>query len=159
MITQTAEYGLRAAVFLAQHVGTPKTNVEIASATRIPAGYLAKLLQAMGRHGLVEGRRGLGGGFQLARDPDSITVLDVFAAVDSPLQRIEKCPLGLKTHRELCPVHRLVDDALATVERALGQATLGELVRSTASVPPLCEVQDCPRLTRGTPSPPRRPRP
>lgn len=157
MITQTAEYGLRAAVFLARHRGTPKTNAEIAQATLIPAGYLAKLLQAMGRHGLVEGRRGLGGGFQLARDPDTVTILEVFAAVDSPLQRIERCPLGLKSHTELCPVHRLVDDALAEVEKAFRSANLGELLRSTASVPPLCEVEECPRLAKPR-TPPARPR-
>lgn len=158
MISQTAEYGLRAAVYLARHRGSPKTNTEIAEATRIPAGYLAKLLQAMGRHGLVEGRRGLGGGFQLARDPDTVTILEVFAAVDSPLQRIEKCPLGLRTHKELCPVHRLVDEALAHVERAFAAANLGELLRSTESVPPLCEVEECPRVAKGRSTQPASPR-
>ena len=141
MISTTAEYGLRAAVYLAMHHGTPKTTAEIAEATMVPAGYLAKVLQAMGRHHLVGSQRGLGGGFHLTRPPQEITVLDVLAAVDSPIQRITRCPLGLKSHMKLCPVHRLVDDAIRTVEEAFAQATLFSLLQSTrGSVKPLCEV-------------------
>jgi len=140
MISTTAEYGLRAAVYLAQHYGAPKTTAEIAEATLVPAGYLAKVLQAMGRHELVESQRGLGGGFHLTRTPDEVTVLDVLAAVDSPIQRITKCPLGLKPHVKLCPVHKLVDEAIGSVEAAFRSATLESLLQSTRGSKPLCEV-------------------
>jgi len=140
MISQTAEYGLRAAVFLAQHHGSPKTTAEIAEATLVPAGYLAKVMQSMVRHNLVGSQRGLGGGFHLLRDPDDISVLDVLRSVDSPLQRLEKCPLGLKSHVKLCPVHKLVDDAISHVEEAFRSASLGSLLRSTRGVKPLCEA-------------------
>ena len=45
MITQTAEYALRAIVFLADQQGAPKTTQQIAEATQVPAGYLAKVMQ------------------------------------------------------------------------------------------------------------------
>lgn len=140
MISQTAEYGLRAAVYLAQHHGSPKTTAEIAQATMVPAGYLAKVMQAMVRHDLVGSQRGFGGGFHLLRDPDEISVLDVLNAVDAPLQRLTKCPLGLKSHVKLCPVHKLVDDAISHVESAFRSATLGALLRSTKGSKPLCEA-------------------
>jgi len=127
MITATGEYALRAAVFLAQHHPNPQISAVVASATQIPSGYLSKILQGMVKNGLVHSQRGLGGGFTLARGPHSISVLDVLNAAGSPIQRIERCPLGLSTHTKLCPVHKLVDDGLKAIEDAFASANIGEL--------------------------------
>lgn len=53
MISQTAEYALRAIVFLADQRGTPRTTAQIAEVTQIPAGYLAKVMQSLSRVKLV----------------------------------------------------------------------------------------------------------
>ncbi|NUQ01687.1 MAG: Rrf2 family transcriptional regulator, partial [Armatimonadetes bacterium] len=94
MISQTAEYALRAIVCLAAQPEGRLTTPQIAGATRVPAGYLSKVLQLLGRAGLVRSQRGLGGGFVLARPAELISVLDVVNAVD-PIQRITGCPLEL----------------------------------------------------------------
>ena len=65
MISQTAEYALRAIVYLAGQE-LPQTTQQIAATTRVPAGYLSKVLQALARGGLVHSQRGLHGGFTLA---------------------------------------------------------------------------------------------
>jgi len=138
MISQTAEYALRAIVFLADQ-GQPQTNREIASATRVPAGYLSKVLQSLSRAKLVKSQRGLHGGFTLARSPSGLTVWEVIQAVD-PLQRIRSCPLGLKTHGvNLCPMHRRLDDAMAMVEKAFRGSTVAELLAEPTTSKPLCE--------------------
>ncbi|MGH7140821.1 MAG: RrF2 family transcriptional regulator, partial [Pirellulales bacterium] len=93
MISQTAEYALRAIVYLADQSETPQTTQQIAEVTRVPAGYLAKVMQGLSRAGLVRAQRGLHGGFTLAVSAKKLTVLDVVRAVD-PLRRIEHCPLG-----------------------------------------------------------------
>lgn len=140
LFSQTAEYALRAAVHLAASHGQPQTNQQIAEATRVPAGYLSKVLQSLGRAGLVRAQRGIGGGFTLSREPAEVTVLDVVNAVD-PVQRIVTCPLGLKSHgKNLCPLHRKLDDALATVEAAFGSTTLAEVLASPGQRRPLCDV-------------------
>ena len=79
---------------LGSNPGNPRTTQQIAEETRVPSGYLSKVLQALGRAGLVEGQRGLYGGFVLSRSLDELTILDVINAVD-PLKRINRCPLGL----------------------------------------------------------------
>ncbi|MBI5864055.1 MAG: transcriptional regulator, partial [Planctomycetes bacterium] len=57
-----------------------------------------------------------------------ISVLDVVNAVDA-LERIRDCPLGIKSHEgTLCNLHRALDDAIATIERAFGSAMLGDLI-------------------------------
>ena len=142
MISATAEYALRAVVFLAQTPELPRTAQEISEGTKVPVGYLSKILQALVRKELITSQRGLGGGFTLCKDIGEITVYDVFAAVDGAPERIRACPLGLKGHVSLCPVHKLVDDALGKIEDAFRSATIKQLARSTRGSKPLCEVND-----------------
>ena len=141
MFSQTAEYALRAVVYLASQGGAAQTTQQIAEATRVPAGYLAKVMQGLSRAGLVYSQRGLHGGFTLARPADELTVLDVLEAVD-PIRRIRTCPLGIKGHLNLCPLHRRLDQAMALVEKALRQSTIAELLaepeRARGIPIPLC---------------------
>ena len=141
MISQTAEYALRAVVFLGSQEGRPATTQRIAADTKVPAGYLAKVLQALGRAGLVDAQRGLHGGYALARPLDELTVLEVVNAVD-PLQRIHHCPLGLAAHREnLCSLHRRLDEGIALIESLFEQTTVGQLLAEGGTSPnPLCAV-------------------
>jgi Rrf2 family nitric oxide-sensitive transcriptional repressor len=87
---------------------------------------------------LVHSRPGPGGGYALTRSPEAITILDVVNAV-APLERIRHCPLGLPSHTSLCPLHRELDRAYATTEAALARVTIGELLRSTSPIVPLCD--------------------
>ena len=138
MISQTAEYALRAIVFLAGQ-DEPQTTQQIAEVTRVPAGYLSKVLQNLAREGLVHSQRGLHGGFTLTKPPKRLTVWEVIDAVD-PIQRIRSCPLGLKSHgANLCPMHRRLDDAMADVEKAFRRSTVAELLADPNPSKPLCE--------------------
>jgi Rrf2 family nitric oxide-sensitive transcriptional repressor len=132
MISQTAEYALRAVVYLAREQSEGCTTRALANATRVPAGYLSKVIQSLVRAGLVVSQRGLGGGFRLARPATELTAWDVLEAVD-PLRRINGCPLGLEAHRQqLCPLHRRLDDAMELVERSFRETSVQELI----DVPP-----------------------
>jgi Rrf2 family protein len=145
MFSQTAEYALRAVVYLASQQGTPRTTQEIAKATQVKIAYLSKVMQNLGRNGLVQSQRGLHGGFTLSRPADELTVLDILMAVD-PIQRIKSCPLGIKGHINLCPLHRRLDQAMKLVEDALRKSTLAELLaepeRSRGIPIPLCSWPD-----------------
>ncbi|MFP4143766.1 MAG: RrF2 family transcriptional regulator [Phycisphaeraceae bacterium] len=137
MISQTAEYALRAVICLASEPEEPHTTQAIAKRAQIPQGYLSKVLQALGRAGIVKSQRGLHGGFTLLRDPAEMTALDVVNAVD-PIPRLTGCPLGLKAHSEkLCPLHQRLDDAMASVEAALGGATISEMIATGSESGPL----------------------
>lgn len=138
MLSQTTEYALRAAVFLAGDGGGPRTAAAIAEAASVPAGYLAKVLHRLARAGVVSSQRGVGGGFALRRDPEEVSVLEVVQAVD-PIRRIRSCPLGLPEHRRaLCALHRKLDDAYATIEASFRDTTLAQLAtqRPRSADPP-----------------------
>lgn len=74
MFSQTAEYALRATVALAQDPDQPLTTAELARRTKVPQGYLSKVLQMLTREGLVRAIRGLHGGYQLSRPAIQITI-------------------------------------------------------------------------------------
>ncbi len=138
MISQTAEYALRAIVFMSQHNDTAHVVDKMAQATHIPSKYLSKVMQNLGRAGLVASQRGLGGGFSLARPATAITVYDVVQAVD-PIKRIVQCPLKLAGHgANLCPLHRRLDDAMATLEKTFRSTSVQDLLDEPTRSKPLC---------------------
>lgn len=102
---------------------------DLAQRVDAPRNYLGKLLQALAGAGLLESRKGLGGGFRLARDPASITALDVLDPFESSVRwtgcflGLAECPLDAP-----CAAHdgwdRLREDYLTL----LGGTTLQDFV-------------------------------
>ncbi len=138
MISLTAEYALRAVVWIAGRPDTAVGTRNIAEATQVPVGYMSKVLQVLARTDLVRSRPGRSGGFVLGHNPEAISVLDIVQAVD-PIRRIDRCPLGHRQHNgKLCPLHRRLDQAVAMVERAFAESTIGELVAEAARQDVLC---------------------
>lgn len=138
MISQTAEYALRAIVHLANSAGAAQTAQQIATGTKVPLPYLSKVLQGLARAGLIHSQRGLHGGFSLLKGAEAITVYEVVQAVD-PVLRITTCPLGIATHgTHLCPLHRRLDDAIALVEKSFRDSTIADLINEPSSSRPLC---------------------
>lgn len=146
LISQTAEYALRAIVHLASRARNSngersQTAPQIAAATQVPAGYLSKVLQQLTRVDLIVSQRGIGGGFQLSCAPERITIYDVVYAVDG-VPRIRSCPLGIAEHEQLCPLHRKLDAAMAQVEEVFKNTTIADLLESNPdSKVALCQIQ------------------
>ncbi len=154
MLSNTAEYALRAMVYLAAFGDRARTADEMAEKTQVPRGYLSKVMRDLRRARLVEAQRGPNGGFVLSRSADAISVLDVVNAVD-PIKRITSCPLGLKAHsKQLCPMHRKLDDAFRVVEESFSSTMISELCESNGSK---AQCTFPPMTVRGKPLTPRRP--
>jgi len=143
MFSQTIEYALRAVVCLAHH-GEAMTAPQVAAVTKLPSGYLSKVLQSLVRAGLLSSQRGLHGGFTLARAAEELSILEVINAVD-PIRRIRRCPVGLASHQEkLCPLHQRLDDAIAQIESAFAASTVRDLLTDPSESRPLNLVRRCP---------------
>jgi Rrf2 family protein len=142
MFSQTAEYALRAVVWLASHDSGVHSTPTIAAATRVPRGYLSKVVQALTRAGIVASHAGRRGGIRLARPARELSVFDVIQAVD-PISRIGSCPLGIETHDvQLCPLHRRLDDAIAAVGSALAATTIADLLAEAPASRPFCRERE-----------------
>ena len=83
-VTAKAEYALRAATVLAAAPAGPVKSESIAAAEDIPLRFLPNILAALTRAGILSSLRGADGGYELTRDPESITVADVIRAVEGP---------------------------------------------------------------------------
>jgi Rrf2 family transcriptional regulator, nitric oxide-sensitive transcriptional repressor len=139
MLSMTAEYALRAVACLSAPPQLPLSADLLAERTKVPRRYLTRVLQDLARAGLVHSRPGPGGGYELAKESAEVTILDVVNAV-SPLERIRACPLGLKSHIKLCPLHAELDRAYAATEAAFAGVTIKELLQSTNPSVPLCDT-------------------
>jgi Rrf2 family protein len=138
-ISQSAEYALRAVIWLAANPEA-RSTAAVARGTRVPAGYLSKILQLLARRGIVASWPGRLRGFALTRTPGAMTVLDVVNAVD-PVRRIHTCPLGIAAHgTNLCPLHRSLDQVAESAERAFDQTTIAQLLGGEAVPGSLCNV-------------------
>lgn len=107
LLSQTAEYALRATTWLAVcPPGTALRSSDLSRATGIPDHYLSKILRRLVIAGLLSSRRGQGGGFELARPPDEIRLLDVLHAVDPSIER-GRCAFGWGAcdAKAPCPLH------------------------------------------------------
>ncbi len=78
----------------------------VASVIGAPANYLGKLLQGLSRTGLVESRKGAGGGFRLARSPDRISLYEVVEPIDR-VSRYSGCFMGNEvcSDEQPCALH------------------------------------------------------
>lgn len=150
MLSQTSEYALRAIIHLAaQGPDAAATSDTIARHTKVPRGYLSKILRDLVIAGIVHSQRGPTGGFTLARTPDKVSILDVINAVD-PLKRITKCPLGNPAHLNLCPLHRRLDDAFAMIEREFKRTSIAETLETNVRAGAACRTLMMPTV-RGKP--------
>jgi Rrf2 family nitric oxide-sensitive transcriptional repressor len=142
MLSQTVEYALRAMASLAFHPDELVATPELAEMTKVPSNYLAKVLQTLAGADLIIGRRGVGGGYRLAKPANEIMLLDVVAAVN-PVERITECPLGLENHSShLCSLHRRVDQAAAAVIEIFGTTSLADVVEGQDGPElPLCDAR------------------
>jgi Rrf2 family protein len=101
MLNQTAEYALRAVVTIAEQPdGQPIGAGTLAGNLGIPQNYLSKTLHQLARAGILESSRGKFGGFQLARPPGRISLLDIVTQFDEVAGR-QSCLMG----RAVCSDH------------------------------------------------------
>ena len=85
-VSTRGDYACRALLSLAMHAdGTPTSVRDIADRTALPQPYLEQILLALKGAGLVRSKRGVGGGYVLARPADEITLAQIVSAVDGPI--------------------------------------------------------------------------
>ena len=128
-VSTRGDYAARALLSLALHGEERPTSVkEIAERTTLPQPYLEQILLAVKGAGLVRSKRGVGGGYVLARSPESITLADIIAAVEGP------AAMPAEDH-DHCEGHCVLQEVWVELDeesrKVLARATLADLVRRT----------------------------
>ena len=84
-LSKKVDYALIALKDLASSSSGTSSAREIAARYDIPVELLAKVLQRLARHGLLESHQGTRGGYRLSRPASRISVADVIEAIDGPV--------------------------------------------------------------------------
>jgi Rrf2 family protein len=134
LFSKPCEYAIRALTSLVNAGDAAVGAREIALAEDIPLPVLGKILQGLVRKGLLDSRRGPGGGFRLARRPELILLRDIVAAVDG-LDHFMNCVLGLPQCSEEtpCPLHNSWKDLRARIFEDMDSTTLAQMAQAAAS--------------------------
>lgn len=89
MLTKKSKYGLKAVLFLAESAGRgPVLVSELAEREGLPKKFLEAILLELKRHGILQSKKGKGGGYFLSREPDQVTLGQVIRVLDGPLALI-----------------------------------------------------------------------
>lgn len=132
-ISTKGEYGLRALVDLAQHVGEgPIPSATIAARQQIPENYLSQLLLTMRKAGLIKSVRGPQGGHLLARPAPTINLGEVLTALEGPMLPMECVEPGFTDccMLEMCTIREVWRDLKAATDDVLYSTTLADLLHS-----------------------------
>jgi Rrf2 family protein len=156
VLSHTAEYAVRAVLYLAQagRGATPVTD--LSRALGIPANYLAKTLSRLARAGILASTRGKHGGFTLAKPATRVTVEAVVAPFD-PVGR-RHCLLGNRvcSDRTACEAHESwapVSDRMADFFRTTTIADILDRHERAALVPDRSDDARAAASARGAASP------
>lgn len=137
-LTKRGDYAVRAMLALARGSGNGLLSARrIADAMVIPVRFLPQVLADLQRADLVEAAPGRAGGYRLARDARSITLLDVIEAVEGDVRR-ESCalrggPCGLI---DTCEVHDVLFAGQEALRDTFAACTLAGLAAPTWKSPP-----------------------
>jgi Rrf2 family protein len=86
MLSKKSKYGLKALLVLAEESGRgPVLISELADRQRLPRKFLEAILLELKRHGILQSKKGKGGGYFLRHDPTEITLGQVIRVLEGPL--------------------------------------------------------------------------
>lgn len=135
MLSMKAKYGLKAMTVLAREYGQgPVLITEIATAERIPKKFLELILLELKRKGILQSKKGKGGGYSLQKAPAEISVGELIRALDGPLallpcvsqsayQRCEEC-----IDESTCGIRNIMKEVRDATSHILDSTTLEDLL-------------------------------
>jgi Rrf2 family protein len=135
MISNKAKYGLHALMHLNEKYNQgPILIADLAQEERIPKKFLELILLELKNHGILQSKKGKGGGYQLARHPSEITLGQVIRILDGPLAPVscvsqiayKPCKECKDEHR--CGIRLVMKDVREAVANILDKTSLADMV-------------------------------
>ncbi len=139
MLSNSCRYGIRAVIYLAGK-DLKKGNVgikQISGDLRLPAPFLAKILQQLAKNRILSSTKGPNGGFMLLKKPEAITLLDIVKIIDGEAI-FKNCIIdsitckGAKHSKKPCPVHDDFSKVRIDLANLFRSKTIAELVEKPA---------------------------
>lgn len=133
LFTKASEYALMAVVTIAKS-SKPVDVLTLSNELKLSRSFLAKVLQSLAKEGILHSYKGAKGGFELAKNRDEITIIEIVRAVDEGSATVfscsssqQDCPSG-KEKGSLCVVWPLLNKLQSKVDAVLNTTTLSDLI-------------------------------
>ena len=146
-VSTRGDYASRALLSLALHADThgdgPTAVRDIAERTGLPQPYLEQILLALKGAGLVRSKRGVGGGYVLARSPGEITLSQIVSAVDGPIAAGDfglPHENGACDHEGQCVLLDVWADVGEHMREHLASFTLADMVLQAKGIKPVART-------------------
>ena len=129
-LSNTTGYAIRALACLASCVDPPTNIKAVADCSGVPQAYLAKIIKQLNNAGIVESKRGFGGGIWLARPARLISLLDISVAVEGD-KFLAPCLLGSEycAGERACPTHRFWTKQKEQIRKELDSISLSDVIK------------------------------
>jgi Rrf2 family protein len=144
-VSTRGDYASRALLSLAlrENYVEPTSVRDLAERTGLPQPYLEQILLSLKGVGLVRSKRGVGGGYVLARPADSITLAEIVAAVDGPISAGDfglPHQDGACDHEGQCVLLGVWADVGNHMREHLSSFTLADMVDQARGVRPVART-------------------
>jgi Rrf2 family protein len=130
LVTRETDYAVRCVLYLARDKDRVSSVTEVSKEMQIPKSFLAKIFQRLVRAGIVRSIRGVNGGFQLARKPSAVSLLDIMTAIQGA-EGVNVCAVNSKACRlsSTCAVHPVWVELRKDMLRRLREQTIDRLAK------------------------------
>ncbi|MFZ2339365.1 MAG: Rrf2 family transcriptional regulator [Bacteroidales bacterium] len=135
MLSNSCKYGIRAVVYLASRHTRNNIGIrEISGDLGLPSPFLAKILQQLAKHKILNSVKGPNGGFSLKKKPESITMLDIVKIIDGD-NLFKNCLIhdgactDVRKSRKACPVHDDYSAIRSKIDGLFRNKTIADLAR------------------------------
>ena len=134
LITRNTDYALRVLLHMAHDTEAVFTAAQLIGKLKIPGPFLRRLLQDLGKHGILRSYKGKNGGFSLKTAPGKIRVLDVMRIFQGAV-KITNCMFkkNLCPDRHRCPLRVKVNAIEQKVIAGFSAITVGSLLKKPPS--------------------------
>ena len=138
-LSTRGRYGLRAMIDLAQNAEKEAVSISsIAKRQSISEGYLEQIIAILKKAGLLTSKRGAGGGYTLAKEPDTISVGDILRALEGSLDPVDCAGLHETQScesEESCVTKYVWKKINESINRTVDEIMLSELVALGRKIP------------------------
>lgn len=146
MLNKSSLYALYAVVTMAASAERRVSVKEIAARFKVSESHVAKILQQLARARIVSSMRGVGGGFQLARDPAELTMLDIIECLEGARPGpCADCSMrhggGCAPDPTACAVHGILGEIETQAYYTLKSVTVATLARRNEPLVALLEAR------------------
>lgn len=127
--SKTTSYSLSILSYMANHIGKNMSADFLHSQLDIPYQYLRQILTKLSKNGLINSTRGRSGGFELAKDVNTIYIADIIEITEG-LDGFNICVLGFQTcpFDNKCAIHDLWDGSRNNIIKILKETSLANLI-------------------------------